>query len=51
VFSFLGDVAAYARRRGYRDADAITAETMTIAWGRLADVPLDNPRRWLRRSS
>ncbi len=47
VFSHLGAVAAYARRRGSRDADAIAAEVMTIAWRRLADVPLDDPRPWL----
>jgi RNA polymerase sigma factor (sigma-70 family) len=47
VFSHLGSVAAYARRRGSRDADAIAAEVMTIAWRRLADVPLDDPRPWL----
>ena len=47
VFSHLGAVAAYARRRGNRDADAVAAEVMTIAWRRLADVPLDDPRPWL----
>ena len=47
VFSHLGAVAAYARRRGSRDADAIAAEVMTIAWRRLADVPRDDPRPWL----
>jgi RNA polymerase sigma-70 factor (ECF subfamily) len=47
VFSHLGAVAAYARRRGNRDADAIAAEVMTIAWRRLADVPVDDPRPWL----
>src|SRR3954451_8959822 len=47
VFSHLGHVAAYARRRGSRDADAIAAEVMTIAWRRLSDVPLDDPRPWL----
>jgi RNA polymerase sigma factor (sigma-70 family) len=47
VFSHFGAVAAYARRRGSRDADAIAAEAMTIAWRRLADVPLDDPRPWL----
>jgi RNA polymerase sigma factor (sigma-70 family) len=47
VFSHLGSVAAYARRRGSPDADAIAAETMTIAWRRLADVPRDDPRPWL----
>ena len=47
VFSHFGAVAAYARRRGSQDADAIAAEAMTIAWRRLADVPLDDPRPWL----
>ena len=47
VFAHLGAVAAYARRRGSRDADAVAAEVMTIAWRRLADVPVDDPRPWL----
>jgi RNA polymerase sigma factor (sigma-70 family) len=47
VFSHLGAVAAYARRRGHRDAEALAAEVMTIAWRRLADVPADDPRPWL----
>src|SRR5438067_6738210 len=47
VFSHLGAVAAYARRRGGRDPDALAAEVMTIAWRRLADVPSDDPRPWL----
>jgi len=47
VFVHLGAVAAYARRRGSRDADAVAAEVMTIAWRRLADVPTDDPRPWL----
>ena len=47
VFSHLGAVAAYARRRGHQDAEAVAAEVMTIAWRRLADVPLDDPRPWL----
>jgi len=47
VFSHLGAVAAYARRRGSRDADGVAAEVMTIAWRRLADVPRDDPRPWL----
>src|SRR5207302_57211 len=29
------------------DADAIGAETMTIAWTRLSRVPRDDPRPWL----
>jgi RNA polymerase sigma-70 factor (ECF subfamily) len=47
VFSHLGAVAAYARRRGAVDADAVAAEAMTIAWRRLADVPGDDARPWL----
>ncbi len=47
VFSHLGAVTAYARRRGSRDADGIAAEAMTIAWRRLADVPADDPLPWL----
>ena len=47
VFAYLGAVAAYARRRGSRDADAVAAEVMTIAWRRLSDVPRDDPRPWL----
>ena len=47
VFSHLGAVAAYARRRGGRDPEALAAEVMTIAWRRLADVPTDDPRPWL----
>src|SRR5258708_27526620 len=47
VFSHLGAVTAYARRRGSHDADAVAAEAMTIAWRRLADVPSDDPLPWL----
>jgi RNA polymerase sigma-70 factor (ECF subfamily) len=47
VFSHLGAVTAYARRRGSRDADGLAAEVMTIAWRRLEDVPQDDPRPWL----
>ena len=47
VFSHLGLITAYARRRGVRDPSAIAAEVMAIAWRRLADVPLDDPRPWL----
>jgi RNA polymerase sigma-70 factor (ECF subfamily) len=47
VFAYLGLVSAYARRRGARDPEAIAAEAMAIAWRRLADVPLDDPRPWL----
>src|SRR6185295_6814003 len=47
VFSNLGAVTAYARRRGHADPEAAAAEVMTIAWRRLGDVPLDDPRPWL----
>jgi RNA polymerase sigma-70 factor (ECF subfamily) len=47
VFAHLGLITAYARRRGAHDPDAIAAEAMTIAWRRLADVPVDDPRPWL----
>lgn len=47
VFAHLGAVAAYARRRGSMDADGLAAEVMTIAWRRLADVPVDDARPWL----
>jgi RNA polymerase sigma-70 factor, ECF subfamily len=47
VFSHLGAVTAYARRRGSRDADGIAAEAMSVAWRRLADVPRDDPLPWL----
>jgi RNA polymerase sigma-70 factor (ECF subfamily) len=47
VFAHLGLITAYARRRGAPDPDAIAAEVMTIAWRRLADVPVDDARPWL----
>jgi RNA polymerase sigma-70 factor (ECF subfamily) len=47
VFSNLGAVTAYARRRGSRDPDGIAAEAMTIAWRRLDAVPADDPLPWL----
>jgi RNA polymerase sigma-70 factor (ECF subfamily) len=47
VFGHLATVTAYARRRGAVDADAVAAEVMTIAWRRLADVPVDDARPWL----
>jgi RNA polymerase sigma factor (sigma-70 family) len=47
VFSHLGAVTAYARRRGSSDADAVAAEAMAIAWRRLADVPQADPLPWL----
>jgi RNA polymerase sigma-70 factor (ECF subfamily) len=51
VFSHLGAVSAYARRRGSRDPDGIAAEAMTIAWRRLDDVPADDPLPWLYRTA
>jgi RNA polymerase sigma-70 factor (ECF subfamily) len=47
VFGHLGLIVAYARRRGAADPEALAAEAMTIAWRRLADVPLDDARPWL----
>jgi RNA polymerase sigma-70 factor (ECF subfamily) len=47
VFAHLGAVTSYARRRGSKDADALAAEVMTVAWRRLADVPADDPLPWL----
>jgi RNA polymerase sigma-70 factor, ECF subfamily len=47
VFAHLGAVTSYARRRGSKDADALAAEVMTIAWRRLADVPRDDALPWL----
>lgn len=47
VFSHLGAVTVYARRRGSKDADALAADVMTVAWRRLADVPADDPLPWL----
>src|SRR5580704_10376799 len=47
VFAHLGLIADYARSRGALDPDAIAAEVMTIAWRRLADVPVDDARPWL----
>ena len=47
VFAHLEFLAAYARRRGARDPDAIAAEAMSIAWRRLPDVPTDDARPWL----
>jgi RNA polymerase sigma factor (sigma-70 family) len=47
VFSHLGAVTNYARRRGSTDADGLASEVMTIAWKRFADVPKDDPRPWL----
>src|SRR5215471_12912304 len=47
VFGHLPEVVAYARRRGSRDPEAIGAETLTVAWQKLADVPTDDARPWL----
>ena len=47
VFVHLPEVVAYARRRGSRDPEAVGAEALTIAWRKLADVPVDDARPWL----
>jgi RNA polymerase sigma-70 factor (ECF subfamily) len=47
VFAQLGAVTAFARRRDAGDPEEIAAETMSIAWRRLSDVPRDDPRPWL----
>jgi len=47
VFAHLGEVTAYARRRGSPDPDSIAAEAMTIAWRKLGELPDDDPRPWL----
>lgn len=47
IFAHLGEVTAYARRRGSLDADALAAEVMTIAWRRLEVVPRDDAKPWL----
>jgi RNA polymerase sigma-70 factor (ECF subfamily) len=47
VFVHLPEVVAYARRRGSRDPEAIGAEVLTVAWRKLADVPVDDARPWL----
>lgn len=47
VFAHLPEVVAYARRRGSCDPEAVGAETLTIAWRKLADVPVDDARPWL----
>ena len=47
VFGHLPAVVAYARRRGSTDPEAVGGETMAIAWRRLADVPVADPRPWL----
>ena len=47
MFAHFPEVVAYARRRGSRDAEAIGAETLTLAWRKLADVPKDDARPWL----
>ena len=47
VFAHLPEVVAYARRRGSRDPEAVGAEVLTIAWRKLADVPMDDARPWL----
>jgi RNA polymerase sigma-70 factor (ECF subfamily) len=47
IFTNLGRVTAYARRRGSNDPEGVAAEAMTIAWRRLSDVPNGDPLPWL----
>lgn len=47
MFVHLPEVVAYARRRGSYDPEALGAETLTIAWRKLSQVPRDDPRPWL----
>jgi RNA polymerase sigma factor (sigma-70 family) len=47
VFEHLGLIIVYARRRGAVDPEEIAAEVMTIAWRRLPEVPVGDPRPWL----
>lgn len=47
VFKHFGFIVEYARRRGSSDAEGVAAEAMSIAWRRLADVPIDDPRPWV----
>src|SRR5947207_13816332 len=47
VFAHFDPIVSYAARRGSSDPEGIAAETMAIAWRRLASVPADDPRPWL----
>ena len=47
IFTHLGAVVSYARRRGASDPEGIAADVMAIAWRRLPDVPAGDPRPWL----
>ncbi|MFN8141721.1 MAG: sigma-70 family RNA polymerase sigma factor [Solirubrobacterales bacterium] len=47
VFSQYGAIASFAVRRGSRDPESIAAETMAIAWRRLAEIDHDDCRPWL----
>jgi RNA polymerase sigma factor (sigma-70 family) len=47
VFVHFPEVVAYLRRRGSRDPEGVGAEVLTIAWRKLADVPVDDARPWL----
>jgi RNA polymerase sigma-70 factor (ECF subfamily) len=47
VFVHLPEVVAYLQRRGCRDPEGVGAEVLTIAWRKLADVPVDDARPWL----
>lgn len=40
-------IVAYCRRRGSRDPEGLAAETMTIAWRRIADLNTSDCRPWL----
>jgi RNA polymerase sigma-70 factor, ECF subfamily len=47
VFVHLPEVVAYLQRRGCRDPEGVGAEVLTIAWRKLAEVPVDDARPWL----
>jgi RNA polymerase sigma-70 factor, ECF subfamily len=47
TFAHLGEVTAYAARRGSLDPEGVAAEAMALAWRKLAEVPEDDPRPWL----
>jgi RNA polymerase sigma-70 factor (ECF subfamily) len=47
VFGHLPEVVAYLQRRGCRDPEGVGAEVLTVAWRKLADVPVDDARPWL----
>lgn len=47
VYAHRAIVVAYCRRRGSRDPEGLTAETMAIAWRRLDDLDRDDSLPWL----